>query len=71
MHIVAKANLERLELPLIDDRQVTQARAAALPEKKGLVHLEVYFRAFDEINCTLGLSFWNRFHCTLHCFLST
>jgi hypothetical protein len=41
-------NLERLELPLIDDRQVAQALVAALRESKGLVHLAVYFHAFHE-----------------------
>jgi hypothetical protein len=35
-------NLKRLELPLIEDHQVTQALAAALHENKGLVHLKVY-----------------------------
>jgi hypothetical protein len=42
-------NLERLELPLIDDRQVKQALTAALRENTGLVHLAVYF---DESDCT-------------------
>jgi hypothetical protein len=36
-------NLERLELPPIDDSQVKQALVAALHENKGLVHLDVYF----------------------------
>jgi hypothetical protein len=41
-------HLERLHLPNIDARQVTQALAAALPENKGLVHLTVSFRALDD-----------------------
>jgi hypothetical protein len=41
-------NLERLELPIIDDRQVTQALAAALHENKGLVHLKVPFFSLDD-----------------------
>jgi hypothetical protein len=42
-------NLERLELPLIDDRQEMRALAAALRESKGLVHLKVkYVRLLDD-----------------------
>jgi hypothetical protein len=41
-------NLERLHLPHIDDRQVTQALAAALHENKGLVHLKVCFRSLHD-----------------------
>jgi hypothetical protein len=45
-------NLERLELPSIDDRQVTQALVAALRENKGLVHLTVCFREKEAGNQT-------------------
>jgi hypothetical protein len=47
-------NLERLELPLIDeDIQQTQALVAALRENKGLVHLKVkYFRLLDDSDIT-------------------
>jgi hypothetical protein len=45
-------NLERLELPRIKDRQVTQALAAALHENKGLVHLAVYFSVLDDSDRT-------------------
>jgi hypothetical protein len=44
--------LERLYLPNIDDRQVTQALAAALHENKGLVHLTVYLDALDDSDWT-------------------
>jgi hypothetical protein len=40
--------LERLELPRIDDHQVTQALAAALHKNKGLLHLAVVFPLFSE-----------------------
>jgi hypothetical protein len=45
-------NLERLGLPGIEDRQVTQALAAALHENKGLVHLAAYFSALDDSDWT-------------------
>jgi hypothetical protein len=45
-------NLERLEPPLIDDRQVTQALVAALRENKGLVHLELDFSVYDKSDWT-------------------
>jgi hypothetical protein len=46
-------NLERLELPLIDDRQVKQALVAALRENEGLVYLKVkYCGKLDESDIT-------------------
>jgi hypothetical protein len=41
-------HLERLQLPMIDNRQETRALAAALHEHKGLVHLTVNFRVLDD-----------------------
>jgi hypothetical protein len=44
-----KTNLERLELPLIGDRQVKQVLVDALHENEGLVHLKVkYIRLLDD-----------------------
>jgi hypothetical protein len=40
--------LERLNFPVIHDRQETRALAAQLHENKGLVYLTVYFRALDD-----------------------
>jgi hypothetical protein len=45
-------NLERLELPPMEDRQVTHALAAALRENKGLAHLEVCFSGFNKSGLT-------------------
>jgi hypothetical protein len=45
-------HLERLHVSISDDRQVTQALAAALHGNKGLVHLTVSFDAFDESDVT-------------------
>jgi hypothetical protein len=45
-------HLERLDLPLITDRQVTRAFAAALHENEGLVHLAISFLALDDSDRT-------------------
>jgi hypothetical protein len=45
-------HLERLHLPNIGDRQVTQALIAALRENKGLVHLKVKYFGDDESDWT-------------------
>jgi hypothetical protein len=50
--LCGNTNLERLELPLIEDRQITHALVAALRENKGLVHLEVCFRWFNKSDWT-------------------
>jgi hypothetical protein len=47
--LCGNTNLKRLELPLIEDRQVTRALATALHANKGLVHLAV---EFDELDVT-------------------
>jgi hypothetical protein len=47
-------HLERLFITSIDDHQEKRALAAALHENKGLVHLEVDFRSWDE-------SYWTEF----------
>jgi hypothetical protein len=41
-------HLERLFITSIDNHQETQALAAAMHENKGLVHLEVNFRSWDQ-----------------------
>jgi hypothetical protein len=48
-------HLERLHVPNIDVREVTQALAAALHENKGLIHLTVSFPALDD-SCRAELS---------------
>jgi hypothetical protein len=62
-------NLERLELPCIDDHQVAQALAAALRENKGLVHLSQSISS--RWTTTAGPSFWRLFQSTLRYVLST